>query len=113
MPEGSFDNIIWDAAIEHFNEEEIATVMSGIKTRLKPGGRLSGHTIVERGDGSKHLEQHEREFTSMADLASFLTPHFANVRVFETIHPARHNLYFYASNGPVPFDADWQHGLRS
>jgi len=113
MPEGRFTNIIWDAAIEHFTEEEIAAIMAGIKARLGTEGILSGHTLVERGDGSKHLHQHEREFTSMADLASFLTPYFANVRVFETIHPARHNLYFYASDSGLPFDADWKHGLRS
>ncbi len=113
MPEGHFTNIIWDAAIEHFNDEEIKAIMAGIKVRLGSDGILSGHTIVERGDGTKHLDQHEREFASMADLASFLTPHFANVRVFETIHPARHNLYFFASDGSVPFDADWKHGLRN
>jgi len=113
LPGGTFTNIVWDAAIEHFTEEEIAAVTAGIKSRLIPGGILSGHTIVERSDGTKHLDQHEREFSSMADLASFLEPHFANVRVFETIHPTRHNLYFYASDGPVPFDSDWRHGLQT
>jgi hypothetical protein len=38
MPEGIFDNVIWDAAIEHFTEEEIDGIMKNIKARLKPNG---------------------------------------------------------------------------
>jgi cyclopropane fatty-acyl-phospholipid synthase-like methyltransferase len=30
MPEGIFDNIVWDAAIEHFTEIEIADLMPKI-----------------------------------------------------------------------------------
>lgn len=111
MPDGRFDNILWDAAIEHFTEDEIAAIMNGIKARLSDGGILSGYTLIEKEDG-KHLDQHEREFRSKQDLADFLTPHFKNVAVFETIHPQRHNLYFYASDGVVPFDSDWPHILR-
>lgn len=111
MPTGIFDNIVWDAAIEHFTETEIAALMAAIKERLGPQGILSGYTLVESADGHKHLHQHEREFRSKEDLCSFLTPYFANVRVFETIHPTRHNLYFYASDAAAPFDADWHGGL--
>lgn len=111
MPAGTFSNIIWDAAIEHFTEAEIASIMDQIKSRLTPDGILSGYTLVEKDDGHKHLHQHEREFRSMEDLSNFLTPHFANVQVFETIFPTRHNLYFWASDQPVPFHPDWAHGL--
>jgi SAM-dependent methyltransferase len=103
MPEGTFDNIIWDAAIEHFTEREIAAIMENIKRRLGSGGTLSGYTIVERADGLKSLPHHEYEFKSKEDLARFLTPHFAHVRVFETIYSDRHNLYFWASDGSIPF----------
>ncbi len=113
MPDGSFDNIMWDAAIEHFTEEEIATILGGIKNRLTLGGTLSGYTIVEREDGVKSLHQHEREFRSMNDLLGLLKPYFKNVRVFETIHARRHNLYFYASDSTLPFDKGWVHGISS
>jgi cyclopropane fatty-acyl-phospholipid synthase-like methyltransferase len=89
MPEGSFDNIVWDAAIEHFTESEIDKIMKEIKEK---NGILSGHTIVERQEG-KSLSQHEYEFKNMADLKRFFTPYFKNVTVFETIFPERHNLY--------------------
>jgi SAM-dependent methyltransferase len=109
MPEGVFDNVIWDTAIEHFTEGEIAVLMTDIKRRLIPGGVLSGHTIVERPDGQKMLPHHEYEFRSKEDLARFFAPHFKNVRVFETIYPERHNLYFWASDGTLPFAPEWQH----
>ena len=109
MPEGIFDNVIWDAAIEHFTENEIDEIMKNIKTRLKPGGILTGYTIVELETGEKSLSHHEREFKSKEDLKSFFVPHFKNVKVFETIYPSRHNLYFYASESILPFDKEWEH----
>ena len=107
FPPGCFTNIIWDAAMEHFTESEISAILGAVKGCLKPNGILSGYTIVEKEDGQKHLHQHEREFRSKEDLMGFLTPHFKNAVVFETIHPQRHNLYFYASDGPVPFSVQW------
>jgi len=107
MPTGTFDNIVWDAAIEHFTEAEIAELMGNIKSRLTMAGVLSGFTIVERLDGKKSLSHHEYEFKSKEDLARFFRPHFRNVRVFETKYADRHNLYFWASDAIVPFMAEW------
>ena len=112
MPEGRFENVVWDAAIEHFTPEETQAILANIKRRLTPDGVLAGYTLVERADGRKQLEHHEYEFTGMADLRGVLAPHFRRVTVFETIHPARHNLYFWASDGPLPFDPDWPHAVR-
>jgi SAM-dependent methyltransferase len=103
MPEGTFDNVIWDAAIEHFTESEITELMANIKRRLTPDGILSGFTLVERADGHLSNAHHEYEFKSKDDLARFLYPHFRNVKVFETIYADRHNLYFWASDGVIPF----------
>lgn len=77
-----------------------------IKTRLEEDGILSGYTIVEK-PGVKQHSEHEYEFKSKEDLLDFLTPHFRNAKVFETIYPSRHNLYFYASDGVLPFDLTW------
>jgi cyclopropane fatty-acyl-phospholipid synthase-like methyltransferase len=106
IPEGTYDNIIWDAAIEHFTESEITALMGTIKSRLAPGGILSGYTIIEPEHGGKHLHQHEYEFHDKADLARFLQPWFTNVQVLQTDHPQRQNLYFWASDGPLPMDRD-------
>jgi SAM-dependent methyltransferase len=113
MPNGQFDNVVWDAAIEHFTPGEIEQLLKDIKSRMAPGGILSGYTIVEHMDGTKSLPQHEYEFESKEDLMRFLEPHFNNVTVFETIYPDRHNLYFWASDNAVPFGADWPSVIRS
>ena len=104
IPQGVFENIIWDAAIEHFTEEEINALMGTIKSRLSDSGILSGYTIIEPEHGGKHLHQHEYEFHDKEDLARFLEPWFANVQVLQTDHPNRSNLYFWASDASLPFD---------
>ncbi len=110
MPEGKFDNIVWDAAIEHFTEKEIDKIMMDLKNRLKKGGVVSGYTLVENHAGPhKALSHHEYEFKSKEDLRRFFEPHFKNVKVFETIYPIRHNLYFFASDEVLPFDQNWEH----
>ena len=107
-----FTNVIWDTAIEHFTEEEIDTIMRKIHDILSAtNGIVSGHTIVKRFEG-KSLEQHEYEFANMEDLKRFFSPYFKNVLVFETIYEDRHNLYFYASDGIIPFDNGWMHWDR-
>ena len=106
---GGITNIIWDTAIEHFTPTEIDSIMKVLYEMLKEKhGILSGHTIVERLDG-KSLEQHEYEFKNKEDLKRFFTPYFRNVTVFETIYKDRHNLYFWASDGILPFSEDWEH----
>ena len=109
MPEGLFDNVVWDAAIEHFTPAEVTEILMRIKTRLRAGGVLSGHTIVKRADGRKSLSYHEYEFRSKEDLYECLHPYFRHVSVFETIYPNVHNLYFWASDGTIPFAPEWPH----
>lgn len=110
MPVGIFENIIFDAAIEHFTPAEIESILASIKTRLSKDGVLSGYTIVEASHG-KSLSLHEFEFKSKEDLLRFLRPHFKNVTVFETKFPSRHNLYFWASDNAIPFHSEWSSGL--
>lgn len=98
-------NIIWDAAIEHFTESEIFSIMKDIKNSLTPDGIVSGYTVLQRKDGKKHLEHHEREFASKEDLRNFFSPYFKNVHIIETHYPDRTNLYFYASDAELPLDS--------
>jgi SAM-dependent methyltransferase len=113
MPVGKFENVIWDAAIEHFTLDETASILHNIKTRLTEGGILSGYTIVDWGTGKKQLSHHEYEFKDKDDLLHILEPYFENVTVFETIYPGRHNLYFWASDGVVPFAEGWKSASRA
>jgi SAM-dependent methyltransferase len=100
LPEGPFDNIVWDAAIEHFTEAEIDKLLKEIVQLLGDTGIVSGYTLTERNDGRKSNALHEYEFKDKEDLRRFFTPHFQHVKVWETIYPTRHNLYFAASQQP-------------
>lgn len=102
LPAGPFDNIIWDAAIEHFTETEIDKILTEISDRLGPNGILSGYTLTEAADGRKSNALHEYEFKDKDDLRRFFTPHFRVVKVWETIYPTRHNLYFAVSQSEFP-----------
>jgi SAM-dependent methyltransferase len=113
LPHGSFDNVVWDAAIEHFTEGEILDILARIKARLTPSGILSGYTILERADGQKHLSHHKHEFRDKEQLGQLLHRVFSNVLVFETKSLTRQNLYFYASEGSLPFSASWPQAFRS
>ena len=112
MPEGTFSNITIDGAIEHFTQEEIDNLVRQVKKRLNTNGIFSGYTIIQLESGMKSLSHHEYEFSSKEDLARFFTPYFKNVTVFETIFPDRHNLYFWASDGVLPFDSRWPRVAR-
>jgi SAM-dependent methyltransferase len=101
LPEGRFDNIVWDAAIEHFTEAEIDNLLKNLVGLLGEHGVLSGYTLTEARDGRKSNALHEYEFKDMDDLRRFFTPHFKHVRVWETIYPTRHILYFAASQSPI------------
>jgi len=81
--------------------------MKNIKTRLSANGIVSGYTVVEKGEGQRHLSHHEYEFKDKEDVRRFFAPHFRNVCVFETQYPGRHNLYFWASDGSLPFSPQW------
>lgn len=101
LPVGPFDNIVWDAAIEHFTESEIDKLLREIVDLLGADGILSGYTLTEAADGKKSNALHEYEFKDKEDLRRFFTPHFKFVKVWETIYPTRHNLYFAASQTPI------------
>jgi SAM-dependent methyltransferase len=68
MPAGPFDNIVWDAAIEHFTETEIDKIMRELVQRLGPDGILSGYTLTALPDGRKSNALHEYEFKDKDDL---------------------------------------------
>ena len=104
IPAGPFDNIVWNAAVEHFTEIEINSLMKKIKSVLTRDGTLSGYTIIEPKHIGKHPHQHEYEFHDKEDLCRFLAPWFKHVHIFETVFPARTNLYFYATDGLLPFE---------
>ena len=113
LPKGKFDNVFWDAAIEHFTLEEINSILTEIKKIMNEDGIISGYTIVEKKTGHKSLSHHEYEFKSKEDLLKIIKPYFKNVFVFETTFPNNHNLYFWAGDGILPMFPNWTHSVIS
>src|SRR5262249_18430171 len=53
LPEGPFDNIVWDAAIDHFTQAEIEKLLEDIVRLLGKTGIVSGCALTKREDGRK------------------------------------------------------------
>lgn len=103
IPEGNFDNIIWDFGfplLEFFTESEIVNILKNVKLRLNGTGIFSGYTVAQ----SPNIAQISStlHFSSTHDLKSFLLQFFDKVMVFETKTAERVNLYFWASDAALP-----------
>lgn len=102
MPASEFDNIIWDAGISHFTAEETERILEQIHSQMPVHGVLSGYTTAGQ-DGQKIHSAHQQEYQARDDLQLLLERHFAHVVVWQTQYPSRRNLYFFASDMPLPF----------
>jgi SAM-dependent methyltransferase len=111
LPEGPFDVAIWTPTIVAYTPDEVGTFLRKLREVMRANGCLSGWTYAESERGGPHILWHD-----MRSLADRLKPHFKNVRVFErihpTIHPPRHALFFFCSDGTLPFDEGWKQGIR-
>ena len=111
LPDGHFDVVVWTPTIIAYTPDEIDTFMGRLREVMRPGAQLCGFTCIE----AKHAGS-EILWYDMKSLAERLKRYFRNVRAFERVHPTvqppRHELFFFASDGTLPFDAEWQHGVR-
>jgi len=116
MPEGDFDNVIWDAAIEQFTLEEIDAIVANIKRRIAArSGMFAGYTIVEMHAG-KSLSNHKYQFKSKEELAELLKRSFSNFLGIQITTrdymEVRYYHYFYAADHELPFDPGWERLVR-
>jgi 2-polyprenyl-3-methyl-5-hydroxy-6-metoxy-1,4-benzoquinol methylase len=95
LPEGPFDNVVWDSAIHHFSAPEATAILASARAQLRPAGVLSGYTVIEPHAEYAYTRTH---FSSPAELAELLGQVFAHVAVVETPDALRRNLYFFASD---------------
>jgi 2-polyprenyl-3-methyl-5-hydroxy-6-metoxy-1,4-benzoquinol methylase len=99
VPEASFDVVLWDAAIEHFTQDEMKRIVGEMKRALVPNGLLHGSTI-KRLDRTQHHE-HEYEFETIGEMREFLAQFFKFVITWERVHPDRTTFYFRCSDESV------------
>lgn len=105
MPEGEFDNVIWDFGfplLEYFTEPEVAHIIKNIKLRIsQKNGIFSGYTIAQIK--SEGLGTQDLIFSSAKELHDYLSKFFINIFVLETKSTDRTNFYFWASDSSIPF----------
>jgi SAM-dependent methyltransferase len=111
LPNAVFDVVVWSPTIFAYTTEEVDSFMGRLRKIMSNDAKLCGWTYVEVDHPGPEILWHD-----MNSLAERLKRHFRNVRAFERTHPTlqppRHALFFYASDGPLPFDQEWPHGVR-
>ena len=81
-----YDVVIMRSAIEHFTEDDQATIMSKIKTTLSDTGWFVGDTPANPDkEDQKHHSAHENEWKDENEAREFLSQYFEEVEVY-TIH---------------------------
>jgi len=95
LPEGQYDNVVWDSAIHHFSEAEVRAILGFAHARLAHGGVLSGYTVIEPGAAYAYART---TFARPEDLAELLKHEFPHVAILQTPDALRQNLYFFASD---------------
>ncbi len=108
IPIEKFDNVVWDSAMCLFSDEQVKDVLVNLKSRLGTDGILSGHIGYE----PDQYQLTKTSYKSISDIEKRLSPHFDNVRVFSTQYQNRLNLYFFASDGDLPFDKNWTNSMQ-
>jgi len=91
-----YDLIIFNAAIEHFKEEQVSKIFSSCKKIMKKEGLVFGYTLVE--DEDHVFDHHELLFKTKEDLKKLIENDFNEVSCFQSLSETRHNLYFLAKN---------------
>jgi len=91
-----YDLIIFNAAIEHFKEEQVSEIFESCKKILNKNGIVFGYTLVE--DEDHVFDHHELLFKTKEDLKNLVSKNFNNVECFQSLSETRHNLYFLAKN---------------
>jgi phospholipid N-methyltransferase len=94
LPDGPFDNVVWDSALHHFTPQETGKILALVKERMAPAAVLSGYTEVE----DIEYAYRKVDFRDKSDVAELLGRAFKHVMVMETPDPERTNLYFFASD---------------
>jgi SAM-dependent methyltransferase len=111
LPPGPFDVVIWTPTIVSYSPSEVRTLLEMLKKVMSKRACLCGFTGAEADRAGPEILWHDAR-----SLAERLNGYFKNVRSFDRLHatiqPPRHCLYFYASDGILPFDAEWPHDVR-
>lgn len=95
LPEGPFDNVIWDAALTHFSDDDVQRILTSVRGALQPGGVLSGHADYEAGSDYHYALIRLPDSETLAEVLSRVFPY---VHIRRTHEGPRVNYYFFCSD---------------
>ena len=97
-----FDVILFNAAIEHFKEEQLDFNFTSIKEVMKEKSFVSIYTIVEDENHQKYLpEHHEMFFSSKKYLENVVSKYFKFTKSHHSLENNRCNIYCIASDQEI------------
>ena len=95
----NFDFVLFNAAIEHFKEDQLDFIFKSLKEVLAVKSLIFTYTIVESQDNQRYLpDHHEMFFDDQFQLKHLLKKYFKHTRSFETLVNDRWNIYCVASD---------------
>ena len=98
----NFDIILFNAAIEHFKEEQLDFIFSSLKEVMSEKSFISTYTIIENQLDQNYLpDHHEIFFSSKKHLENILSKYFKFTKAHDFVHNDRHNLYCIASDQKI------------
>lgn len=100
--EVALTNVIWDASINFFDVNQIESLLDQISTMLSANKGILSGVAVSGQSGDAKWEHYKHLFCDGKELEHILKKHFINVLVYGS----EAQLYFYASNGKIPFVTD-------
>ena len=97
-----FDIVLFNAAIEHFKEEQLDFIFSSLKEVMKQKSFISTYTIVEDENDQKYLpDHHEMFFSSKEHLEKIVSKYFKFTKSHHSLVNNRCNIYCIASDQEI------------
>jgi len=97
-----FDVVLFNAAIEHFKEEQLDFIFSSLKGVMKQRSFVSTYTIVEDKNDQKYLpDHHEMFFSSKEHLENIVSKYFKFTKSHHSLVNDRCNIYCIGSDQEI------------
>lgn len=94
-----FDFVLFNAAIEHFKEDQLDFIFKSLREVLAIKSLIFTYTIVEDQNNQRYLpDHHEMFFDDKFQLEHLLKKYFNFTKSFETLVNDRWNIYCVASD---------------
>lgn len=100
--EFKFDIVLFNAAIEHFKEDQLNFIFFSLKEVMKTKSFISTYTIVEDENNQKYLpDHHEMFFSGKKHLEKVVSKYFKFTKSHHSLFNDRCNIYCIGSDNSL------------